>query len=90
MSIRQKFEEWAGDQGFCLTRTFDDDGYQELRTQGPWDAWQAAITSPDGYILVPVKITKEIEDVLHKSFEYGYSAESTWDLAIHASRPEAK
>lgn len=45
---------------------------------------------PEGYMLVPVKITKEIEDVLNESFEYGYSAESTWDLAIHASSQEVK
>jgi hypothetical protein len=50
----------------------------------------AALTPPDGYVLVPVKITKEIEDVLNESFEYGYSAESTWDLAIHASSQEGK
>lgn len=44
-----------------------------------------AALAPEGYMLVPIKITKEIEESLNESFEYGYSAESTWDLAIHAS-----
>jgi len=38
---REAFEAWAGDQGFVLTRTVHGDEYQDLRTQGPWDAWQA-------------------------------------------------
>ncbi len=40
---------------------------------------------PEGYVLVPVEMTKEIEGVLNESVEFDYSAESTWDLAIHAS-----
>ncbi len=43
---------------------------------------------PEGYVLVPVEMTKEIEDVLNEAVEFDYSAESTWDLAIHAARPE--
>lgn len=38
---RAAFEEWAADQGFQLPHTISGDGYQDLRTQGPWDAWQA-------------------------------------------------
>ena len=41
-SERLAFEKWADDQGFSLQRTVTSDGedYQDLRTQGPWDAWQ--------------------------------------------------
>jgi len=40
---REAFEAWAGDQGFPLRRLeiFDGASYQDLRTQGVWDAWQA-------------------------------------------------
>ncbi len=42
---RAKFEAWASDQGFPLRR-FDDADYQDLRTQGPWEAWQARAAIP--------------------------------------------
>jgi hypothetical protein len=38
---RAAFEAWADDQGFVLKRVILGDDYQDLRTQGPWDAWQA-------------------------------------------------
>lgn len=38
---RAAFEAWAGDQGFSLQRVDLGDDYQDLRTQGPWEAWQA-------------------------------------------------
>lgn len=40
--MREKFEKWADDQGFILDRTIHGNDYQDLRTQGPWDAYQAA------------------------------------------------
>jgi hypothetical protein len=40
-AIRKAFEGWARDQGFELRRTLDGKDYQDLRTQGPWDAWHA-------------------------------------------------
>lgn len=48
----------------------------------------AALTPPEGFVLVPVKMTKEIGDVLDESIKHKYSAESAWDLAVHAARPE--
>lgn len=38
---RAQFEAWANDQGFVLQRVVRGDDYQDLRTQGPWDAWRA-------------------------------------------------
>jgi len=44
---RAAFESWANDQGFVLTRVVRGDDYQDLRTQGPWEAWQArALAAP--------------------------------------------
>ncbi len=43
---RTTFEVWAGDQGFLLERTVSGDDYQDLRTQGPWDAWRARAALP--------------------------------------------
>ncbi len=40
-SERKAFEAWASDQGFLMQRTVHGDDYQDLRTQGPWEAWQA-------------------------------------------------
>lgn len=48
----------------------------------------AALTPPDGYMLVPVKMTDEIGDALREAMDYGYCAESAWDLAIHAANKE--
>lgn len=42
---RAQFEAWADDQGFKLDRTVQGDDYQDLRTQGPWEAWQAALAA---------------------------------------------
>lgn len=41
--MRSAFEAWARDEGFALNRLdmFDGASYRDLRTQGPWDAWQA-------------------------------------------------
>lgn len=41
---RRAFEAWASDQGFSVKRLDQGDGssYSDLRTQGPWDAWQAS------------------------------------------------
>jgi hypothetical protein len=40
---RAAFEAWAKDQGFPLggLDLADGESYLDLRTQGPWDAWQA-------------------------------------------------
>lgn len=38
---RGKFETWADGQGFPLELTVHGNEYQDLRTQGPWEAWQA-------------------------------------------------
>ncbi len=51
LSERAHFEAWAGDQGFLLGRTFDGEQYQDLRTQGPWEAWQARAAEPGGDVL---------------------------------------
>lgn len=40
-SERKAFEAWASDQGFLMQRTVHGEDYQDLRTQGPWEAWQA-------------------------------------------------
>jgi len=48
----------------------------------------AEFTPPEGYVLVPVEMTKEIGEALDESIKHRYSAESAWDLAIHAVRPE--
>lgn len=47
---RAAFEAWADDQGFPLKRVGLGDDYQDLRTQGPWEAWQAraALLEPVG------------------------------------------
>ena len=48
MSEREQFEAWGGDQGYPLRRIHDeaDQQYLDLRTQGAWEAWQAARAQP--------------------------------------------
>lgn len=39
--LRAEFEAWAVDQGFPLRRTIHGEDYQDLRTQGAFEAYQA-------------------------------------------------
>lgn len=39
--LRQRFEAWAGDQGYPLKKLETSDGYLDLRTHGAWEAWEA-------------------------------------------------
>jgi hypothetical protein len=56
---REAFEAWAGDQGFDLRRL--NDGYLDLRTQGPWEAWQAARRSPSAPAGEPTDTQRDAE-----------------------------
>ena len=61
---REAFEAWADDQGFPLDRSIHSDGenYRYLRTQGPWDAWQAArATAPRA---------RELEEALQRIVDW--------------------
>lgn len=65
--VREAFEAWADDQGFPLKRVGLGDDYQDLRTQGPWEAWQAraALLEPvggEGWVMVPKEPTEEMLD----------------------------
>jgi hypothetical protein len=70
-SEREAFEAWASDQGFVLTRTVHGDDYQDLRTQGPWDAWQARAPQPSGAAgdRLPFAILADELEALHRFYE---------------------
>lgn len=47
-NVRTAFEVWADDQGYPLGRLDigDGDDYSDMRTDGAWGAWQAALAAP--------------------------------------------
>ncbi|WP_233154808.1 dATP/dGTP pyrophosphohydrolase domain-containing protein [Candidimonas nitroreducens] len=67
------FEVWADDQGFPLQRTVRGDDYQDLRTQGAWDSWQARAA-----FAKPLNILKKMHSDSHEiPKEYKDSIEAT-------------
>lgn len=66
-------------------------GLTLVQTEELWNRMVAICPYPsDGYALVPLKMNNEIEEVINESINYGYSAESLWNLAIHAEQMEVK
>ncbi|AMW36157.1 hypothetical protein [Xanthomonas phage XAJ2] len=61
---RAQFEAWAGGHGFILDRTDvgGDYDYQDLRTQGPWEAWQAALAARQPVGVEPARISSDMVD----------------------------
>lgn len=59
-SEREAFEAWADDQGFVLTRTVHGDDYQDLRAQGPWEAWKARALQPSQ----PATVVQPVADLM--------------------------
>lgn len=58
MTQRVRFEKICGSFPFCMPlHTYADGGYRDTDAKRAWAIWQAAC--PEGYSLVPTKITAE-------------------------------
>ncbi|WP_311064061.1 hypothetical protein [Halomonas sp. DWK9] len=58
MTQRERFENICGSFPFCMPmHTYADGGFRDTDTKRAWAIWQAAC--PEGYSLVPTKITAE-------------------------------
>lgn len=83
-------EYWAlayaeGQEG----RTHDTEAGDAQRVSMEIDkAIREALTPPDGFVLVPVEMTKEIDAALQESIDRWLSTETAWGMVIRAARPE--
>lgn len=50
---RERFEQWAYKNMLDLSTHIADGSYYFSSTRFAWEAWQAASTPPEGYVLVP-------------------------------------
>jgi len=77
---RERFEEWAI-RILSDNPTWRESGDCELA----WQAWQAALSAPPGYALVPVEPTDEMIDATY----HGQPLADIWHDMI-AAAPSAK
>lgn len=102
---RVEFEAWASDQGLSVKRLDQGDGssYLDLRTQGPWDAWQASASALLGaaqedaghaamYRWLASRPRRSImKDDLRYLMSFGYwCTRGELDAAIRAAMKESK
>ena len=99
MTERERFESWAR-QRWTHPEDFDqrikDPGkYNNYEVQAAWDAWQERATQPapsvpDGYKLVPIVSTDEMDNAGSEHCDgYLSTAQVVWD-AMLAAAPEVK
>lgn len=53
---RERFEAWTE----WNTARDSDGNYESMHTATMWAAWQAALSAPPGYVMVPVEPTPEM------------------------------
>ncbi|SNY95515.1 hypothetical protein [Halomonas sp. hl-4] len=85
MSQRERFEAWAKDEGYVLTKHSSHGGYYFSETANAWRGWQAAC--PEGWQAVPKLATQEIENSIAKA--RNLKACEAWEDALAAApKPE--
>ena len=84
---RERFEAWAKTTHprWRFDKSRSDDGYMYAPTATAWRAWQAALSAPPGYALVPVEPTDEMIDATY----HGQPLADIWHDMI-AAAPSAK
>ena len=91
---RERFEAWAGDQGYSLRRTVSGEVYQDFRAEGAWWGWQAraalAPAVPPGFVLVPVEPTPEMVAAIHFPLSVTPNTGIQCYRAMLAAAPSAK
>ena len=60
--MREEFEKWASGKGLILRKATSGKQFYYLfeDTNYAWEAWQAARTVPEGYVMVPVDPTQKM------------------------------
>lgn len=61
---RARFEVWATSRGLPVERNRIGGDYLFDETYDAWATWQAALTPPEGYVLVPVEATGPMKDAV--------------------------
>ena len=83
---RERFEAWAKpNPRWRFDKSRSDDGYMYAPAATAWRAWQAALSAPPGYVLVPVEPTDEMIDATY----HGQPLADIWHDMI-AAAPSAK
>lgn len=88
---REQFEAWATSYGYCFTRLAPYD-YHDGEGRAAWAAWQAALrAAPEGYVLVPVELTSDMNEAGEQELAMGNDFADAWEAAIEtmlAARPQ--
>lgn len=89
---RARFEEW-------ITKVYPDRDLEKWPNGKyaysfaalAWEVWQAALTPPEGFVLVPVESTEEMQIAVEKANPWliRYEVPEIW-AAMLAARPEMK
>ena len=60
--MREEFEKWASGKGLILRKATSGKQFYYLfeDTDYAWEAWQAARTVPEGFVMVPVEPTSDM------------------------------
>ena len=61
--MQEEFEKWASGKGLILRKATSGKQFYYLfeDTDYAWQAWQAARTVPEGYVVVPVEPTQKMK-----------------------------
>jgi len=87
--MQEEFEKWASGKGLILRKATSGKQFYYLfeDTDYAWEAWQAARTLPEGFVMVPVEPTKAMIDAgrWHEYRDEGDCAVSYVEDAVVAS-----
>lgn len=67
--MQEEFEKWASGKGLILRKATSGKQFYYLfeDTDYAWEAWQAARTVPDGFVMVPKGMLTEYLELLESS-----------------------
>ena len=66
-AMRSEFEKWAEDKELILRFSTGRNYYLFDETESAWQAWQAARTVLEGFVMVPVEPTDEMLEAMEQA-----------------------
>lgn len=92
--MQEEFEKWASGKGLILRKATSGKQFYYLfeDTDYAWEAWQAARTVPEGYVMVPVDLLDRFPELNELNYSHdGVCELNAWgiDLVLSAA-PEPK
>lgn len=77
--------------GIAADGVTDKEAAQQLAELIDWHVRVATDPAVNGgFVLMPVKMTNEVERAVTEAFDYWMNPEQLWNMAIRAQHPEVK